>query len=467
MISTSARPNSRQASATALRTVIGAAAGLALSLVLLLGLSSPAAAQATSGVGGVVWLDADEDGTVDPSEARVAGAQVKLRQGGAVVATTVTAADGSYAFAGVDAGNYGVQVVTSSLPPGATPTYDFDAPANGRSVARLAAGETEDFHNFGYAPSFGQITGLLWDDENGDGQQTSRELGLPRVEVKLRQSGAVVATATTVNGVYVFNDVPAGTYRVQAPSTLPDNYFALSDDDAGGDHRTLVVAQEGVVATANFSYEQRVPTITGRVWIDADSDGVQDFDEGGAGRLLVKLRQGGAVVAQTNVSSDGSWSFADQPLGSYAVQIVPTSNLTATFDPQGPVDNRATFVLSAGETEYLAFGYVPTLVQLAGVVWDDATPDGIRSSGEPGLSGVTLQLRQAGALVATTTTNAFGEYEFTDLARGSYAVVVVSSTAPGGPTFDVQGAVDGRAIRNATGLPADQAVDFGYGPSIF
>ena len=68
-----------------------------------------------------------------------------------------------------------------------------------------------------------------------------------------------------------------------------------------------------------------------------------------------------------------------------------------------------------------------------GLVWADVDGDGRRSAPETGVGEVTVRLLAAdGALVATTVTDAAGEYSFGGLAAGSY---VVEFVLPGGVAF--------------------------------
>jgi hypothetical protein len=62
------------------------------------------------------------------------------------------------------------------------------------------------------------------------------------------------------------------------------------------------------------------------------------------------------------------------------------------------------------------FGFEsPCTGTLGDFVWHDLDRNGIQDAGEPGLSGVTVTLRQLAdnSLIATTTTNANGYYQFT------------------------------------------------------
>ncbi|MCG8462608.1 MAG: carboxypeptidase regulatory-like domain-containing protein, partial [Holophagales bacterium] len=69
----------------------------------------------------------------------------------------------------------------------------------------------------------GSISGVVWNDINGNGVQEDPSTGLEGVRVRLIQSGTVLATAwTDSSGAYAFEDVPAGTYKVKVKKgTLP------------------------------------------------------------------------------------------------------------------------------------------------------------------------------------------------------------------------------------------------------
>jgi hypothetical protein len=62
-------------------------------------------------------------------------------------------------------------------------------------------------------------------------------------------------------------------------------------------------------------------------------------------------------------------------------------------------------------------------------VWDDRNRDGVQDVGEPGLSGVLVQLLDgAGNLIDSTSTDATGYYAFTGVSAGTYIVAFGSRT---------------------------------------
>jgi len=99
----------------------------------------------------------------------------------------------------------------------------------------------------------------------------------------------------------------------------------------------------------------------------------------------------------------------------------------------------------------------PPTYCVSGAKWNDLNGDGDRDGGEAGLSGWTIQLRQGGNVIATTTTDANGDYEFCSLAAGNYTVNEVLKngwtqtfpTAPGTQAVNITNAdVTGKDFGN-------------------
>ncbi len=66
------------------------------------------------------------------------------------------------------------------------------------------------------------------------------------------------------------------------------------------------------------------------------------------------------------------------------------------------------------------------MAQLGDLVWGELNVNGVQDAGEPGVPGVTVQLRNGqGTVVLTTTTNGTGNYLFTGLEPGTYSVCFV------------------------------------------
>lgn len=90
----------------------------------------------------------------------------------------------------------------------------------------------------------------------------------------------------------------------------------------------------------------------------------------------------------------------------------------------------------------------PGSAALGDLVWEDLNGNGARDAGEPGISGVIVNLLDStGTVLATTSTAANGLYGFAGLRAGNYMVEFI---APVGYTF---------APNNSTGDETDSDVD--------
>jgi hypothetical protein len=90
----------------------------------------------------------------------------------------------------------------------------------------------------------------------------------------------------------------------------------------------------------------------------------------------------------------------------------------------------------------------PKLACIGDFVWNDTNQDGKQDAGEPGMAGVMVELIDCatGAVVGTTTTDANGNYQFSDLTPGSYRIHVV---APAGYVFSPANTTTGDADSDA------------------
>ena len=185
--------------------------------------------------------------------------------------------------------------------------------------------------------------------------------------------------------------------------------------------------------------------IFARAWNDKNADGIQnDCGAGIEGAIAVERSSGGSQISQAVTGYNGYVAFFCIPSGSsrilsfngiaghtYAQQdqgtddaidsdISSSTGRTASFTATGVVSN-----LAAG---YLVPGSVTTFV------WDDQDADGIQDAGEPGLSNVTVTLRNSsGTVLQTTATDANGIATFEDVPTGT--LLRLGFLRPTGHTF--------------------------------
>ncbi|MCI5118927.1 MAG: hypothetical protein D3913_13455, partial [Candidatus Electrothrix sp. LOE1_4_5] len=254
-------------------------------------------------------------------------------------------------------------------------------------------------------------------------------------------------------------------------------------------------AENGEVEDMRFNFG--TGTIGDRIWLDENSDGVQDVGEAGLSGITVLLKDsGGSTVATAVTDSNGNYLFKDVLTDTYKVSV-DTATLPAglelIFDEDDNTttpDGETTVTLITGGEHLIAdFGYNfatkdatdnPAIGDTGAIgdrIWNDANEDGIQDPNEVGIVGVNVKLFDDNDgdgvydnLIDTVTTGPDGRYIFDDLAPGSYVVEVDSSTLPTGyntiPTLegDPDGTRDGKTTTPVVLAPGDVFVnaDFGY-----
>jgi hypothetical protein len=246
----------------------------------------------------------------------------------------------------------------------------------------------------------------------------------------------------------------AETYDLDGLATANVASFALS----AGQNRTDV----------GFGYRGTV-SVGDRVWLDSNGDGVQDSGEDGINKVAVQLLDGsGTVIATAITSGNGNYTFNNLNAGSYTVRVVASSlpaGSTQTFDLDGVATaNQASFALAAGQSRTdVDFGYRIPLSSVGDRVWMDNNGNGIQDSGEPGITGLTIQLLSGTTVVASATTRSNGIYKFGSLPAGSYSIRVTGLASGLIPTYDLDGiATANQASFTLTPGQDRTDVDFGY-----
>lgn len=320
-----------------------------------------------------------------------------------------------------------------------------------------AIGTTINFSSI--TPLYGRIGDFVWDDINQNGIQDNGEPGIQGVTVKLYDGDGNLLTTTTTdaNGYYIFLGLLPGNYQVEFVN--PSQYdFTIQNADSQGLNgpknsdanpltgKTSTITLAGGEPNKNIDAGLRPNgSIGDRVWDDANQNGIQDNGENGIPGVIVKLYDcNDNFIAQTTTNSNGIYKFSNLRPRNYYVQFVLPSGYGFTQINQGSDDNLDSDAsLTSGKTDCITLGLGEAVTNLdAGLipsgsigdkVWNDLDKDGIQDSNEGGIPGVTVKLYNCNDnLIATTTTDANGNYSFNNLAPGSYYVQFV---APSGYVF--------------------------------
>ncbi|HSS49624.1 MAG TPA: SdrD B-like domain-containing protein, partial [Thermoanaerobaculia bacterium] len=383
----------------------------------------------TFSIGDLVWKDTNGNGVQDSGETGISGVTVQLlNSSGTVIATTTTNSSGNYTFTNVAAGNYTVKVVSSSLPAGYTPTFDLDGVATPHTASfNLSANRTDV--DFGYRPA--TCTGGTFKD-------TFTTNSFSNNEGTLSWSGDWIEN--DVAGV----GVSSGNVTVGTPYA---GYLILRDSPDTG-------TQPSAARQVNLSGFASATLI-----VNFHIKGVESDDA-----VVIEVsKDGGATYTALETLTGYTGTYISSR--TYDISAYIASNTRIRFRiSNGYTGSDDLFKVDSVEIDTTC---TPQTFSIGDLVWKDTNGNGVQDSGEPGISGVTVQLLNASnTVIATTTTNSSGNYTFSGVAAGNYTVRVVSSSLPAGytPTYDLDGITTPHTA--SFSLSANRTdVDFGYRPA--
>ena len=366
---------------------------------------------------------------------------------------------------------------------------DNDSDGNPVVVVLPMDGDSDQTIDFGFnSPCTGRIGDFVWNDLNRDGVQDPGEPGIAGIQVRLVEGNQL--TTTDGNGFYQFTGLCAGTYHVEVvtpPAGLTPSPTGVGNPatDSNPSPTAAVLTEDDTTdLTLDFGYFAPCTGVVGNfVWLDTNRDGVQDPGELGIQGATVRLKKASdlSLLATAITDANGYYSFPGLCGGDYIVEVDPASipatlspspSLVGTTTPDLDSNGSPTTVTLApnGSDLTLDFGYMPPCTGLIGnFVWNDVNRNGVQDAGEPGIAGVSLELRRQSnnALLAVTTTDAVGFYQFAGLCAESYRVVVVPPAGYQATTTGVgDPALDSNPNPAMVTLPAHNSqnltIDFGF-----
>jgi hypothetical protein len=378
-----------------------------------------------------LWADTNGDGSVDTYVASAVTGDNP---------NTVAVETGYYFFGPLLAGTtydstgnpgpgivYKVVVDTSTLPNGGVGwanTVDPDGPAvdgDSMSTETLTPGEVNLKQDFGYrALDYG---------DNPDSYGTTNAANGARHVLSVGQTAATPA-------LYLGAKVDTESDGQPSAGANGDNLNNLNDEDG---IQFLTPIQAGQSTQVKVTVVEAAG-VDGRLnaWIDFNGDG--DFSDAGE-QIFTDL----AVI--NGMQTLSFTAPTDAVLGdTYArFRLSTDTGLTSTG------------LASNGEVEDYQVAVKP-LGSIGDKIWLDCNNDGIQDAGEAGVAGVTVHLLKAGQEIETTITDDNGEYLFSNLGVGSYAIQVEKpvgyafTTQDAGGNTNVSDAKDSDV--NAMGLSA-------------
>jgi uncharacterized surface anchored protein len=226
---------------------------------------------------------------------------IEITLSGKASHTANTGSDGRYEFKSLATGSYTVGM--ADPPAGVVfdnTSHDFTISTSGQVVEA-------DF--FGVLTVSGEVTGIITIDGSA----------VPDIQVNLNGStvaGEIVSRTdhSAADGRYHFNQVPGGSYQVQAVSPVwakfPDEGIVLFKIESAD--TTVTIDYDGVARAKSA------------IWGEVEVNGI------GEQGVLVNLT--GTASAEIKTDENGIFKFNDLDLGTYKVTITPPDGTTFSED---------------------------------------------------------------------------------------------------------------------------------------
>ncbi|MCX6046749.1 MAG: hypothetical protein NT075_16720, partial [Chloroflexi bacterium] len=418
--------------------------------------------QPQGAVRGHVFKDTNGNAIQNENEPDLPGVRLVITNSLGMTQTATTDAHGDYT-ATVPAGATKVDVDETTLPVGSVQTAGNDP-----STVTVPMGTVTSAGNAGYQPQ-GIISGHIYKDSNGNGQQDEGEPNLPDVMVIITDSLGITHVVTTDRSGKYQLGVPVGLTTADiVESSLPPGLI----QSAGSDPMIVDVLPGQKVLIVSDGYTlAHTASLGGFLWIDVNGNGKQDQAEmnqplvGSVVSLFLADSVNSATAQESNplavqtTGNDGRYLFTNLQSGNYVVQIVAPTGYISTqggADPNNdddtdsngvPVGNAVrslpvtlqtgTEPTNDGDTDAdtnltVDFGFY-LFARMGDYVWSDANGNGIQDTDETGIANVTITLYSnvpselipnAGQTtkVALMKSDAQGHYQFDQLAPGAYIV---------------------------------------------
>ena len=410
---------------------------------------------------GEAWEDIDLDG-LNNDQVSFEGVEVKLfTEDNNEVRNTTTDGDGTYTFDLVPVGDYYVEfelptdfIYTESNGPTSERQNSDVNDANGEGTTEMVSLENqgdEQELDGGYVINQGRLAGIVWKDNDEDGQRQQEESGMDGVEIKLYDNtdNEVAKTTSTGAGDYSFEEITAGNYYIKVD--IPDdNIFTPADqgDDATdsditetngeGTSDMLAILTGRRTTNADVGSVDNFGNILGVAWCDVNEDGILEASEELIDDINVDLvSEEGIVLQSTTTAQGGAYAFLEVPAGGYYLVFEDEADKNFTSPNVGNDDlfnssvnssitNGSSFVfrIVAGNDEYIrnaGYQYLPG--SITGQAWKDDNSNALNDD-NTGFEGVSIRLfDNSNNEVNSTVTDASGNYDFQDIRRGDYYVV--------------------------------------------
>ncbi len=385
-----------------------------------------------SSIGDFVWFDANQNGLQDDDEVGVSGIELQLYTPlGELINSTTTNNSGLYSFDDVEGGYYYIEIAPGDF--GLSPTItndslnsDFNTDFR-TDVFFVAKGETINNIDAGLFDA-SSITGTIWSECDGNGTFNGDDELLEGIEIGIYQDNQLLSSVTTdSNGVYLFDDLAAGSFVIIIEDE--DSFSSITGSNVFSENgNTTVTLAPGENKEFVDGAILKLSSYTFTIFIDDNGNGSYNSGEDDLDGTEVTLRDENESF--TGIIENGTVSFTGLITTDYFLDVAGTEDLyIVESDVEASNNGGITLDLGSpdcGSTNQVQLVLTDYFASLGDFVWEDLDGNGLQDAGEPGISGVEVQLINftTADIAATTVTDENGFYSFESPEPGSYIITI-------------------------------------------
>src|SRR3989344_5467911 len=249
----------------------------------------------------------------------------------------------------------------------------------------------------------GEIHGSKFEDQDADGIWDGGEPGLGSWIINLYDSSMVwvASTTTAVDGSYAFTDLAAGTYSLTEEMQV--GWIQTASSSA-----PIMLDNGEVVSDINFG-NHRAGRLTVIKLVINDNGGTATSSD-----FAMHVKQGSTDV--TGSPFPGSIGGTSMWLASSTYMVSEDANPDYAATESGDCASDGTVLITSASDRTCTLTNNDIPAEIHGQKFGDDNANGLKDSGEIGLSGWVINLYDGSmVLLATTTTDSSGNYWFMDL----------------------------------------------------
>ncbi|MBM4166035.1 MAG: choice-of-anchor B family protein [Ignavibacteria bacterium] len=255
---------------------------------------------------------------------------------------------------------------------------------------------------------FGSVSGIVFNDSDGDGIKDNGETGL--VNWKMKITGTKDDSAISdANGNYFIGNLPDGNYTL---SEVLQNGFVQTFPPSPGTYSVSI--SSGNTVTGNHFGNFKLGKIGGQKFHDVNGNGIKDAGENGISHWEIFLN--GITNDSVTTDANGNFLFTNLFAGTYTLSEEVNNEWLQTYPISG------THIVNVFSGAYLSgnnFGNF-RYGKISGTKFNDVNANGVFDDNENGIPNWKILLM--GATMESVSTDGNGKFQFINVRAGAYTL---------------------------------------------